>query len=287
METSRDQPGPPGARGLPDPPLIAAPARVVELERERANPLGSYLRARRGQVSPEQAGIAPRGARRVPGLRREELAMLAGISADYYLRLERGRDRHPSRQVVDALARALRLDHDHVAHLEALASEQSRRAGKQPPPETPVPASALELLHSLRHPAFIEDRYLDVLAANEPATALNPRLTRGRNQLRDLLLDEEEQALHPDWELAAACLVAGLRHTMGSDLTDRRFAQLADELHRSSPRFREIWARHDVRAQRGATLNLTHPREGSLRLNREQLGINGTAALKLVIYSAA
>lgn len=209
--------------------------------------------------------------------------MLAGISVDYYLRLERGRDRHPSGQVLEALARALRLDQDHIAHLQVLARRPSRIA-ERPAAPVKIPASALRLLDSLEHPAFIEDPRLDILMANAAATALNPRLAPGRNQLRDLLLDPDEQALHTDREASAACLAASLRYEMGGDIDDPRYTDLVDELNGSSPLFGRIWARHDVRAQRGAVLRLNHPQAGPLSLNREQLGINGAAGSKLVIY---
>lgn len=285
MSMLRTQPGSPSARGPAGPPLPrqGTTTRVSELERERANPLGSFLRARRERITPEQAGIGAHGVRRVPGLRREEVALLAGISADYYLRLERGRDRRPSGQVLGALAAVLRLDRDETAYLEALGSERISKPHESGPEED-VPASAIRLLHALPHPAFIEDRHLDVLAANEHATALNPRLRPGRNQLRDLLLDHEEQALHPDGDLAATCLIASLRHNTAGDLANSRFIALADELHRASSRFRQLWARNDVRAQRGATLRLMHPLAGPLRLVREQLTLNGTADVKLVVY---
>ncbi|MDN5546475.1 helix-turn-helix transcriptional regulator [Pseudoclavibacter helvolus] len=284
---SRDaEPVPASDRGLSGPPLLNVPGIAVGLEKERANPLGSYLRARRDLVTPAQAGIIPNGRRRLPGLRREELAMLAGISADYYLRLERGRDRHPSRQVLGALARALHLDDDQTAHLHVLASEPSP-SDRNMATSADVPPSARALLHSLPHPAFIEDRYFTILESNEHALTLNPRLAPGRNQLRDLVLDEAEQAMHPDEDLTAACLIASLRHTIGNDVTDPRLAGLTDELHNKSERFREIWGRHEVRSQRGATLLLSHPSAGELRLNREQLAINATPHMKLVVYSPA
>lgn len=284
MHVMEVQPGSASDRGLSGPPLRGALPNTGGLAKERANPLGSYLRARRERVTPEQAGIAASGARRVPGLRREELAMLAGISADYYLRLERGRDRHPSGQVLDALAGALRLDADEAAHLHVLASQPvARRRGASR--DTAVPPSATDLLHSLPHAAFIEDRYLNVIDANEHAVALDARLAPGRNQLRDLILDADERAMYPDADLAAACLIASLRHSIGNDLADPRFVELTDELHDASETFRRTWSRHDVRAQRGATLRLIHPVDGELHLNREQLAINATAGLKLVVYS--
>ena len=159
---------------------------------ERSNALGAFLRARRALVTPQQAGIPEIGVRRVPGLRREEVAMLAGISADYYLRLERGRDRHPSVQVAEAIARVLQLDDEHLAHLLALICEVPRSRRPRPRTET-VPPAALNLLGSLVQPAFIEGRYFDILAANDLATALSPGLVVGGNQLRAFFLDPAER----------------------------------------------------------------------------------------------
>jgi transcriptional regulator with XRE-family HTH domain len=248
-----------------------------------SNPLGAYLRARRELVTPQQAGIADVGVRRVPGLRREEVAMLAGISADYYLRLERGRDRNPSVQVLESIARVLHLDDDHVAHLLTLVSEAPRQRRQRPWPETPPPG-ALKLLESLAQPAFIEDRYFDVLASNALARTLDPRLAVGGNQLRDLFLDPSVQALYPEWVKVTECFVANLRQSMGSDVDDPRFIELTEELSPASPRFRQLWARHEVRGQRGTPIRLQHPQVGELTLNRERLSIGGAESLMLVVY---
>jgi transcriptional regulator with XRE-family HTH domain len=242
-------------------------------------PLGAYLRARRALVTPEQAGIPDNGVRRVPGLRREEVAMLAGISADYYLRLERGRDRNPSPQVLESLARVLRLDDDHIAHLRTLVSPRERRPHKEVPPP-----GALKLLDSLAQPAFIEARYFDILASNRLARALSPGLAPGGNQLRDMVLDPAEQALHPDWQDVTQCLVANLRQAVGNDVDDPRFVELTSELSRRSPLFRRLWARHDVRGQYGGPIRINHPQVGELTLNRERLGISGADGLMLVVY---
>lgn len=160
---------------------------------DRPNHLGEYLRARRELVTAEQVGLPDAGGRRVPGLRREEVAMLAGISVDYYLRLERGRDRNPSVQVLQAIARVLQLDDEHLAHLLSLVSDHPRRTRRRPRKET-APASTVELLSALPHPAFVEGRYFDILAANAMATALSPRLSVGGNQLLDLFIDPAERA---------------------------------------------------------------------------------------------
>ncbi|XVS65748.1 helix-turn-helix domain-containing protein [Actinosynnema sp. CA-299493] len=247
------------------------------------NALGAYLRARRELVTPRQAGIPDVGVRRVPGLRREEVAMLAGISADYYLRLERGRDRNPSTQVVESIARVLQLDDDHLAHLMTLVSEAPRQGRRRSREEVPPPG-ALKLLDSLVQPAFIEGRYFDVLASNSLARALSPHLAVGGNQLRDMFLVPAVQALHPDWENVTECFIANLRQAVGNDVDDPRFTELTGELSLASPRFRRLWARHEVRGQRGTLIRLDHPQVGELTLNRERLGIGGTEGLMLVVY---
>ena len=245
--------------------------------------LGDYLRARRELVTPEQAGIPVLGVRRVPGLRREEVAMLAGISADYYLRLEQGRDRNPSVQVLESIARVLQLDEDTTAYLIGLAADKPRRTRRRPRRET-VPAGVAQLMTTMPLPAFVEGRYFDVLAANPLATAISPRLTAGANRLRDVFLDPAEQALYPNWDRATAALVAGFRQSVGTDTDNPRFIELVGELSLASPRFRQLWARHDVAERRGAPVVFDHPQLGDLRLNREKLLVGGTDGIMLVIY---
>ena len=250
---------------------------------ESTNPLGAFLQARRALVTPEQVGIPSGGPRRVPGPRREEVAMLAGISADYYLRLERGRDRNPSVQVLEAIARVLDLDDDHLAHLLTLVAEGPRRR-RRPRRRQAPPAGALNLLASLVQPAFIEDRYFDILAANPLATALSPGLRPGGNQLRDLFLDPREQAFFPEWDAVTECFVANLRQAVGSAIDDARFIELTGELALASPRFRQLWARHEVRGQRGTPVRVDHPQVGPMTLNRERMEISGTDGLMLVVH---
>jgi transcriptional regulator with XRE-family HTH domain len=252
---------------------------------ERGNALGAYLRARRELVTPREAGIPDGGVRRVPGLRREEVAMLAGISADYYLRLERGRDRHPSVQVLESIARVLQLDDEALAHLRTLTAEVPRQRRRRPR-EVKPPPGALKLLDSLVQPAFIEDRYFDILASNSLARALSPGLVAGGNQLRDLFLDPGEQALLPEWEAVTECFIANLRQAVGNDVDDPRFIELTGELSLASPRFRQLWSRHEVRGQRGTPVRFDHPQVGELVLNRERLSIAGAETLMLVVYHA-
>lgn len=250
---------------------------------EMSNELGAFLSARRALVTPQQAGIPHVGVRRVPGLRREEVAMLAGVSADYYLRLERGRDRNPSVQVLESIARVLQLDDEHLAHLLTLVAGASHKRRRRTRRET-VPSGALKLLHSLVQPAFVEGRYFDILASNSLATALSPGLVEGGNQLRDLFLNPAEQALHPEWENMTECFVANLRQAVGTDIDDPRFIELTGELSLASARFRQLWARHEVRGQRGTPIRIDHPQVGELVLNRERLSIAGTEGLMLVVY---
>lgn len=250
---------------------------------DEPNLLGAYVRARRELVTPEQVGIPVLGVRRVPGLRREEVAMLAGISADYYLRLEQGRDRNPSAQVLESLARVLRLDEEATAYLLGLGSAAPRRRRRRARKET-VPPGIVQLVAALPLPAYVEGRRFDVLAVNALATALSPRLTVGANRLRDTFLDPAEQALHPDWENAGAGMVAGFRRSVGADVDDPGVIELVGELSLASPRFSRLWARHDVAGCEGTAKHLDHPQVGRLRLNRERLGVAGTAGQTLVIH---
>ncbi|WP_406689611.1 helix-turn-helix transcriptional regulator [Saccharopolyspora sp. ID03-671] len=244
------------------------------------NLLGEFVRARRELVTPEQAGIPVTGVRRVPGLRREEVAMLAGISADYYLRLEQGRDRNPSVQVLESLARVLRLDDAATEHLLRLAATKPLR--RTPMPE--LRSSTAKLLASLALPAFVETRYMDVLAANRLATALSPRLVPGTNRLRDMFLDPAEQDLYPDWEADSVSAVAGFRKSVGAETHDPRYAEIVGELSLASPRFSSIWARHDVIVCAAAPMRVAHPQVGDLVLNRERLGVEGSPGQALVIF---
>ena len=248
------------------------------------NQLGDYLRARRELVAPDSIGLPVNGVRRVAGLRREEVAMLAGISSDYYLRLEQGRDRNPSIQVLEALARVLCLDQAATDYLLGLAAPRPRRR-RRPRRET-VPAGVRQLLDVLGLPAFVEGRYFDVLAANDLALVLSPNLRVGGNRLHAVFLDPAERALYPDWEHATARLVAGFRESVGSDTDDPRFVQLVGELSLASERFRRLWARHDVATRAGRPERIRHPTVGELTLSREKLAVGGAEGQLLVVYHA-
>jgi transcriptional regulator with XRE-family HTH domain len=249
-----------------------------------ANALGEYLRARRALVDPADAGLRVTGVRRTPGLRREEVATLAGISADYYLRLEQGRDRNPSVQVLEALARVFGLDATATQYLLSLSATQPRRA-RRPKRET-VPTGVAQLLDALQLPAFVENLMFDVLAANRLATALSPAIRSGENRLRTMFLDESERDLYPEWEQAIAGMVAAFRTSLGTDVDDPRAVQLVGELSLASEPFRRLWARHDVKALGGGPVRMRHPEVGPLELRREKLVIGDTGGQLLVIYHA-
>lgn len=246
-----------------------------------SNQLGEFLKARRELVSPESVGI-PKGRRRVKGLRREELAVLAGISPDYYTRLEQGRDRNPSAQVLDAVARVLRLDADAKAYLHELGRPLPHASGK---PNDVAPGFA-SLVDQMPFPAFVQDRVMTVLIANRTAQRLSPQFRPGVNLLRAVFLEPREQELHPDWERATEESVSGLRALAGSDLDEPRFADLIDELCAASARFRYLWSRQDVREKVGGVSEWNHPFLGDMTLQFEKLAVTGTDGHLLVAYHA-
>jgi transcriptional regulator with XRE-family HTH domain len=249
-----------------------------------ANLLGDYLRARRALVDPDDVGVRTTGLRRVAGLRREEVATLAGISSDYYLRLEQGRDRHPSAQVLEAVARVLQLDESATEYLLGLSRPRSRARSR--PRRERVPVGIRQLLDVVGLPAFVEGRYFDVLASNPLARALSPTLTVGSNRLRAVFLDPAERELYPDWERALAGLVAGFRASVGTAGDDPRCVQLVGELSLASEHFRRLWARHDVKIREGMPTVMRHPEVGELSLRREKLEIGGSDGQLLVLYHA-
>jgi transcriptional regulator with XRE-family HTH domain len=247
------------------------------------NLLGDYLRAQRARVQPDQVGFPAARNRRVAGLRRSEVALLAGISSDYYLRLEQGRDRNPSPQILEALAHTFGLDATGTAYLLSLIGASPVRRRK--PQRESVPEGIRKLLSALPLPAFVEGRYFDVLAANPLASALSPRLAVGENRLRAVFLDQDEQALYSDWDDTTARLVAGFRRSVGSDTKDTRFIDLVGELSLASERFRQLWAQSDVQARQSWPIVIDHPLVGELTLNREKLTIGDTSgSLALAVY---
>jgi transcriptional regulator with XRE-family HTH domain len=249
------------------------------------NPLGDFLRARRAAVQPGDVGIADLGRRRVPGLRREELAMLAGVSIDYYTRLEQGRDRHPSPQIVRALARPLGLDETARSYVERLADPAPRNASV-PPPER-VPTGTLRILDALdKNPAYVVGHCRDVLGANPLAGALNPGFTPGKNILRFVFLAPAAREIYADWDDIAAETVATLRGIVGADPDNPRLTQLVEEISLGSASFRRYWRRQDVRAKAPGQKRFNNPLVGQIDLDYEPLAINGAEGQTLVVYHA-
>lgn len=211
--------------------------------------------------------------------------MLAGISGEYYLRLEQGKYRNPSVLILESLARVLRLDEESLEHLLGLAADKPRRRSVRRGQREAVPPGILKFLDGLGMPAFVEGRYLDVLAANPLASALSPRLVAGRNRLRDVFLDLDEREMFPQWERVTEFLVAVFRQSVGTD-EDPRSVELVGQLSLASPRFRRLWARHDVHGKAGARLQLVHPVVGELDLNREKLIVGEAPNLTIAVYHA-
>jgi transcriptional regulator with XRE-family HTH domain len=252
----------------------------------RSNALGDYLRARRELVDPASVGLRVTGVRRTPGLRREEVATLAGVSADYYLRLEQGRDRNPSPQVLDALARVFGLDD---AGREYLLSLSTARPRARRPRKEVVPVGIRQLLDVIDLPAFVESSLFDILAANQLAIALDPTIRVGENRVRTVFLDVRFRDLHPDWAKSLGAMVASFRASIGADpdqLADPRVAQLVGELSLDSEEFRRLWARHDVKPLSGAPVRMDHPTVGPLELRREKLPVGDSGGQVLAILHA-
>jgi transcriptional regulator with XRE-family HTH domain len=250
------------------------------------NTVGDYLRARREFVRPDEVGIPDSGRRRVPGLRRDELALLAGISTEYYTRLERGSDHHPSVQVLDAIARALRLDADATAHLHKLAAPTTRRRRPRRPEQ--VSPSVRQLLNSWHtNPAFVVGRYMDVLAANPLVTALSPMYTPGRNILRAAFLDSAVGDLFCDAEDRLDNIVSAVRASVGADVDDPQLTELIGELSLKSSDFRRLWSRHDVRPHIGGGVHrMRHPQVGELALHFDKFYLAGADRQMLTVYQA-
>jgi transcriptional regulator with XRE-family HTH domain len=255
--------------------------------------LGRFLRARRAGIRPVEVGLpAGTGTRRTPGLRREELATLAGVSIDYYTRLERGRETRPSPAVVDALSNALRLDDDGRVFLRELVTRAARRAPEPPrAPTRNVRESVRMLLETVRpNPAYVLSRVYDMLAANPSGLKLLPGIADWpacqRNTIRYTFLHPAARALFPDWEHKAKSCVAQLRAIAGSDPDAPDLAPLLGELIVKSPDFNRLWERYEVRSIGAGQKTFRHPAVGTMTLTHEVLNVNRTEGQRIVIYMA-
>ncbi|WP_242904004.1 helix-turn-helix domain-containing protein [Actinomadura terrae] len=257
---------------------------------DRAQQLSEFLKTRRARLRPDEAGAGVFGGRRrVPGLRREELALLAGVSVDYYTRLEQGRARNVSAEFLDAVAGALGLDADERAHLHNLARPGSARDRPDRPQRVgPEMRQALDALTTV--PAYIIGRRLDVLAWNEPARLLVadfPALpATDRNMARLVFLDAASRALYPDWESKARDTVANLRFDAGRHPDDPRLATLIGELSLHSADFRRLWADHGVHGKTRGRKRFAHPRLGELALDYVAMRAPDDPDMTMMIYSA-
>jgi transcriptional regulator with XRE-family HTH domain len=259
-----------------------------------ATELGRFLTARRTQVTPAEAGLTPgAGVRRTPGLRREEVAVLAGMSIDYYTRLERGKETRPSPAVVDSLARALKLDQDEHGHLRDLASRAAHFAPEPPPvPSRTVRPQLKLLLESLRpNLAYVTSRTLDVLAANPGATALYTGMDEWpaaqRNIARFLFLHPAARELYNGWEQQSRGCVARLRALAGTDPDAPDLTILVGELLLKSPEFAKLWERYDVtRPSSAQRKTFHHPQVGTITLSFQGMQLEGTPGQRLGVYTA-
>ncbi|GAB2802013.1 helix-turn-helix transcriptional regulator [Actinoallomurus bryophytorum] len=256
--------------------------------------LGRFLRARREEVTPAEVGITiGPGLRRTPGLRREELATLAGVSVDYYTRLERGRETRPSPAVVDALARALRLGQTEHEYLLDLAVRAARHLPEPPaaPSRTVKPGVKL-LLEGMRpHPAMVLSRTMDILAVNPAGlrlyTGLEDWPAKHRNLARYVFLHPAARTLFDNaWNSQVRGCVARLRALAGTDPDAPDLAALAGELLLKSPEFAKLWERYDVRAHTFGTKTFHHPDVGHLTLGYQGMQLDGTPGHRLSAYYA-
>ena len=256
------------------------------------NELSQFLTSRRGKVTPEQAGLRTFGRRQVTGLRREEVASLAGVSVEYYKRLERGNATGASDGVLDALADALRLDDAERAHLFDLAraagpatGKRRRRASAQQ-----VRPVIQRMIDSIGSPASVGNMRGDTVYANALGRALYAPMYDSREQppnaARFTFLDPAAQQFFPDWEKNAKDLVAMLRAEAGRNPYDRALTDLIGELSTRSEPFRKWWAAHNVRSHDTGRKRLHHPTVGDLELDYEVMQLSADSGLLLAIFSA-
>ncbi|GAA2488218.1 helix-turn-helix transcriptional regulator [Streptomyces longisporus] len=249
------------------------------------NHLGEFLRARRAALRPQDVGMASHGVRRVAGLRREEVAVLAGVNADYYTRLEQGRERHPSAQVLDALGRALRLDPDAHAHLHRLAgTAPTDRFTHTTDRVTPALRQLLD--GSPGAPAFVINRTLDILATNALAEALHSPFERADNLARMTFLDPAGRQFYTRWSHTAQATVSHLRQAAGLDPDHPRLRELVRVLTEHSRDFTRLWTTHAVRGKTQDAKHFLHPEVGTLTLTYQAFDVRDAPGQQLVVYQA-
>jgi transcriptional regulator with XRE-family HTH domain len=256
-----------------------------------ANDIAEFLTSRRARVTPEQVGLPSYGPRRVQGLRREEVASLAGVSVEYYKRLERGNASGVSQAVLEALARALQLDDAERAHLFDLARAANPIAPRRRrPAQQRVRPVVVRILESIGSPAIVRNSRVDYLAANPLGRALYAPLfdsvEQPANSARFTFLDPAAQEFYVDWERTAKDLVAHLRSEAGRNPYDRGLSDLVGELSTRSPEFGTWWGAHNVRYHQTGTKRLRHPVVGELELAYEVMDLSADDGLTISVYSA-
>lgn len=248
------------------------------------NELGEYLRARRAAVSPDTLGLPSSGHRRVAGLRREEVALMAGLSVDYYVRLEQGRERNPSAQVVDALAGALRLGLDGRRHLYRLARLTPRETVAV---TDRVDPALMQLMAAWpNNPAIVYNIAYDVLASNDIADALFGDWPHSRNLMQIVFTDPDARAFYCDWDEVANNSVAGFRLNHGRSPDHPRIQQLLGELLTESAEFTRLWERHDARGKALEHKRFYHRDVGELTLSMQTFDVRSSPGQELVVYHA-
>ncbi|MFD6196711.1 helix-turn-helix domain-containing protein [Mycobacteriaceae bacterium NPDC060252] len=251
---------------------------------DRRNELGDFLKARRALVSPVQAGLPQDEPRRVLGLRRQEVAALAGVSADYYSRLEQGRERHPSDQVLRAISRALQLDTHAAEHLAGLA----RPSGAPPAVVGQRDASegTMRIVNNVVHaPALIIGPALDILAMNAHAQALYCDFSRADNLAYMVFLDPVASQFYAEWDDIARDTARNLRAMSVSFRDDPRIAEVVGELTIQSDVFTFVWMQHDVRPRTSGTKRFRHSQIGEISLQYDTFAVGGAPGQQLLIYS--
>jgi transcriptional regulator with XRE-family HTH domain len=250
-----------------------------------------FLATRRGRITPEQSGLPVYGAnRRVTGLRREEVALLAGISVEYYTRLERGQVGGVSESVLDGVAHALQLDEAERDHLYRLVrTATTRRPARRAPARKRVRPTIQRMLDLMPMPAYLRNGRFDILAANDLGRALYSPLyeeSPSPNSARFVFLSPEAPEFFLDFDKVQDDAVAFLRAEAGRDAYDKELQDLIGELSTRSERFRQRWAAHDVRYHRTGTKRLHHPLVGDLTLDFEAFDLPGDEGQRLNVYTA-
>ncbi len=249
-----------------------------------ASELGEFLRSNRQRIGPDDVNLPSGTRRRVPGLRREEVALLSDVSVDYYMRLEQGRETSPSPQVADAISRALKLDDHARSHLYRLAGLAPQRVD---PTDEHVDPDLLALMQAWPdQPAICLGRAFDVLATNQLGHALFGGFAYSRNLLESIFLDPAARQFYADWRDVAEYTAAGFRLLSGAEPDDARLREVLASLLHGSADFREIWNDRLARGRRLTEKTFCHPDVGMMTLRVQAFDVRSSPGQELVVYRA-